>query len=180
MAVKATVERIADENLWAVGEQVGYQMRGDSQFSEETKLLVMTEGVLSQYFNRDSQLSGISCIILDEFHERSVHTDFAISWIRYLQQSSRPDLKLIVISATMDSLSISNYLGGAPIVKCELEIFPLEEEYSGFSFNIHSKIELRNRMLMLTMKAWGDSRIAGDILVFLPSISDVEFWFENY
>ena len=175
VAVKATVERIADENLWAVGEQVGYQMRGDSQFSEETKLLVMTEGVLSQYFNRDSQLSGISCIILDEFHERSVHTDFAISWIRYLQQSSRPDLKLIVISATMDSLSISNYLGGAPIVKCELEIFPLEEEYSGFSFNIHSKIELRNRMLMLTMKAWGDSRIAGDILVFLPSISDVEF-----
>lgn len=126
VAVRSCAQRIADENQWKMGEEIGWQIRFDKRMSKTSRILVITEGILSRWLQSDPTLRDISCIILDEFHERNINSDFALAWIKQLQESSRNDLKLIIMSATMETELLSTYLGQATVIAVEGKVFPLE------------------------------------------------------
>ena len=100
VAARAAAQRIAEENGWEVGGEVGYQIRFEKRIGKNTRLRVLTEGVLTRQMLDDPFLEGVGAVVLDEFHERSLHVDLAIAMLREMQQTVRPDLLLIVMSAT--------------------------------------------------------------------------------
>ena len=116
VAARLTAARIAWERGCALGEEVGYQVRFDRKISAKTRLAVLTEGLLVRRILADPFLEGIAVVVLDEFHERSVHADLALALLREVQADARPDLKLVVMSATLvavDSVDLPlNLLGG--------------------------------------------------------------------
>src|SRR5688572_22955934 len=94
VAARAAAMRIAEERRWSVGREVGYHVRFDRKISRETRLRVLTEGILTRLLVDDPFLEGIGAVVLDEFHERSLHTDVCIALLREVQQTVRPDLKI--------------------------------------------------------------------------------------
>lgn len=129
VAARAAAERIADERGWEVGEQVGYQVRFERRITARTQIRVLTEAILSRQLLSDPELVGVGCVILDEFHERSVHSDLALALLREVQESIRPDLKIIVMSATLDAEPVARFLGDCPVVRVPGRVFPVEVEY---------------------------------------------------
>jgi ATP-dependent helicase HrpB len=134
VAARASAARIADERGFALGgDDVGYHVRFDKRVTDRTRLRVVTEGILTRQLVSDPFLEGIGCVVLDEFHERSLDVDLAIALLREVRQSVRPDLKLVVMSATLDAESVATFLGDdrgpAPIVKVPGRTFPVEVEY---------------------------------------------------
>ena len=111
VAARAVAQRIAQENGWTLGQQVGYHVRFERRLTEATRLRVLTEGILTRQLLDDPFLDRTGIIILDEFHERSIHTDLALALVKEIQQSVRPDLKIIVMSATLDAEPVAAYLG---------------------------------------------------------------------
>src|SRR3954469_24875003 len=103
VAARAAAARIADENGWDVGREVGYHVRFDRKLTPDTRLRVLTEGILTRQLLDDPFLEGIGCVVLDEFHERSLHTDTAIALLREVRRSVREDLILVVMSATLEA-----------------------------------------------------------------------------
>ena len=114
VAARAIAARIADERGWTLGREVGWQVRLERRFSARTRLLVVTEGVLTARLQTDPLLSGFTTIVLDEFHERSVHADLAIALARQAWRA-RDDLRIVVMSATLESAAVSAFLGGCPL-----------------------------------------------------------------
>src|SRR5438045_7941505 len=98
VAARASAERIADESGWGLGREVGYHVRFDRKIGPRTRLRVLTEGILNRQLLDDPLLEGVGCVVLDEFHERSIHTDLAIAMLREVRQTVRGDLILIVMS----------------------------------------------------------------------------------
>src|SRR5205823_14032179 len=129
VAARAAAERIADENGWSLGREVGYHVRFDRKLTDQTRLRVVTEGILTRQLLDDPFLEGVGAVVLDEFHERSIHTDVAISLLREVRQSVRDDLMLIVMSATLEAEPVSKFLGDCPIVRVEGRAFPVDVEY---------------------------------------------------
>lgn len=173
VAVRTSVERIAEEQQWQIGEEIGFQVRFERKGSGESQLMVMTEGVLSKRIQRDPELKGVSCVILDEFHERSLHTDFAVAWIRELQKK-RPDLQLIVMSATMNAEAISRYLNDCPIVSSQGQIFPLELQYQSISHPWQDFRKWLPAFLNLVKQAKAELPEGSAMLVFLPGRGEIE------
>src|ERR1700722_1157125 len=99
-AARAAAQRIAEENNWDLGRQVGYHIRFERRLSAATRLRVLTEGILTRQLIDDPFLEGIGAVVLDEFHERGIHTDLAIALLREVKQTVRNDLILLVMSAT--------------------------------------------------------------------------------
>jgi ATP-dependent helicase HrpB len=130
IAARAAAARIADENGWHIGgDMVGYQIRFERRLTPRTRIRVLTEGILTRQIIGDASLAGCGCVILDEFHERSIHTDLAISMLREIQQALRPDLRIVVMSATMDPEPVARFLGGAPVLHCEQRLHPVAIEH---------------------------------------------------
>ena len=129
VAARAAAHRIADEQGWSVGGEVGYQVRFEKHIGPNTRLRVLTEGILNKQLLDDPSLAGVGCIVLDEFHERSLHTDLAVALLREVQQSLREDLLLVVMSATLHAEPVASFLGGCPIVRAEGRMFPVEISY---------------------------------------------------
>lgn len=111
VAARAAAERIAEERGWRVGEEVGYQVRFERRIGPRTGVRVLTEAILSRQLLSDPELSGVGCVILDEFHERSIHCDLALALLREVQEAVRPDLRIIVMSATLDAGPVGAFLG---------------------------------------------------------------------
>jgi len=103
VAARAAAMRIAEENGWQIGREVGYHIRFEKKIGPETRLRILTEGVLTRQMLEDPFLPGIGAVILDEFHERSLNVDLAIAMLREVQQSVRQDLRIIVMSATLEA-----------------------------------------------------------------------------
>src|SRR3954462_979238 len=101
VAARAAAMRIADENGWALGDQVGYHVRFDRKIGPRTRLRVLTEGILTRQLLDDPFIEEIGCVVLDEFHERNLHTDMSIAMLREVRHSVREDLMLLVMSATL-------------------------------------------------------------------------------
>ena len=112
-----------------VGQTVGYRMRQESAVSARTRLEIITEGVLTRRLLADPELSGVGCVIFDEFHERSLQADMGLALCLESRAVLRPDLRLLVMSATLDSRKVAALLEDAPVIACEGRRFPVEERY---------------------------------------------------
>ena len=116
IAARSIAQRIAREQQWTLGEEVGWQVRFEKRFSARTRVLLATEGILTARFQSDPLLSGFRTIVLDEFHERSVHADLGLALARQAW-NARDDLRIVVMSATLDTGAVSEFLGGCPVVR---------------------------------------------------------------
>jgi ATP-dependent helicase HrpB len=172
VAARAAAARIAEENGWAVGREVGYQVRFERRIGPETRLRVATEGVLNRQLLADPFLEGVGAVVLDEFHERSLHTDLALALLREVRESVREDLILVVMSATLDADPVARYLGGCPVLRAEGRSFPVEVEYLPPS-DARSPIQDRVRRAAEHAIATGPRDGGGDLLVFLPGMEEI-------
>ncbi|MEQ1831212.1 MAG: DEAD/DEAH box helicase, partial [Pirellula sp.] len=129
IAAKSVGERIAWEHGSRIGQRIGYQVRFDSQVSKETQLIVATEGVLLRRLQDDAGLSDTNIVLLDEFHERSLDSDLFLGMLRRVQQALRDDLRIVIMSATIDANLIQSQLGNAPIVRVDSPSFPVSIRY---------------------------------------------------
>ena len=130
VAARAAAQRIADENGWELGREVGYHVRFDRKISPATRLRVLTEGILTRQLLDDPFLDGVGAVVLDEFHERSLHTDVTAALLREVRQTVREDLMLVVMSATLDAGPVAEFLGGCPVVRVPGRTFPVEVTHS--------------------------------------------------
>jgi len=160
VAARAVARRIADERAWTIGREVGWQIRFDKRFTRDTRLLVVTEGILTARLQTDPLLSDFATVILDEFHERSVHADLGLALVRQAW-IARDDLRIVVMSATLDVQSVSRFLGDAPVVTVPGALHPLSIEYAdGESIGDAARHVL--------------PRTSGQVLCFLPGAREIE------
>ncbi|MGZ3802791.1 MAG: ATP-dependent helicase HrpB [Pseudobdellovibrionaceae bacterium] len=171
MAAIAAAHRVAEEQNWVLGQEVGYQVRFANKTSAQTKLCFLTEALLSRKLAQDPELQGVEYVILDEFHERSLHVDLALGLLRELQELGS-SLKLVVMSATLDSPKIAQYLGEAPILEVPGKLFPLEIKYQKSSQLLQTSPQFFENLLAHIKEA--ERNTAQDILVFLPGVGEIE------
>src|SRR5690606_32964916 len=126
LAARAAARRMAALLGEEPGETVGYAMRMDSRSSAKTRILVVTEGILARMILDDAELPGVSAIIFDEFHERSLDGDFGLALALDVQGALRPDLRLLVMSATIDGARVASLLGDVPVITSEGRTFPID------------------------------------------------------
>lgn len=167
LAARAAASRMAHLLKEDIGETVGYRMRLDSRVSRHTRIEVVTEGVFARMILDDPELSGVSTVLFDEFHERSLDADFGLALARDAQSALRPDLRILVMSATLDVERISALLDNAPIVKSHGRTFPIDIRYS--DRNGSERIEDAVARAVL---AAHDSE-SGSILAFLPGQAEI-------
>ncbi len=168
MAARATASRTAALLGERVGGTVGYQIRFEKCFSNATRILVVTEGILTRRFIADPFLEGISFVVLDEFHERSVHTDLALMFVKELL-TVRDDLRLLVMSATLDTERVSAYLGRAPVIESAGRTFPLT--VTQIARPDERSLEERAASAAVEALKWAPDN--GDVLVFLPGEPEI-------
>ncbi len=128
VAARAMARRIADERGWTLGREVGWHIRFERNASADTRLLVVTEGILTAYLQDDPLLSDVTTLIVDEFHERGIHADLGLALARQAWQA-RSDLRILVMSATLDTAPVSRFLGGCPIVDVPGTLHPIDISY---------------------------------------------------
>ena len=129
VAARAMARRIAAERGWTVGREIGWHIRFERQFTNDTRLLVVTEGILTAYLQQDPLLSDVSTVIVDEFHERSVHADLGLALVKQAWLA-RPDLHIVVMSATLDPGPVAAFLGDCPVIDVPGTLHPLTIEYA--------------------------------------------------
>jgi ATP-dependent helicase HrpB len=170
VAARAAAARIADERGVRLGGEVGYAVRFEQRTSKETRILACTEGVFLRRLQSDLFLEGVAAVVLDEFHERSVNADLVLALVRQVQREMRPELKIVVMSATLSPEPIADYLGDARILRSEGKLFPVDVEYAGPP----GPPDL-NRLPRFIRAAVGDllRRTDGDLLVFLPGVGEI-------
>ena len=194
IAARLAARRVAFERGENLGETVGYQVRFEQFAGPKTRLRFLTEGVLTRRLLSDPALQNIGVVVLDEFHERHLEGDLALALLRRLQQTTRPDLRLVVMSATLsrgrpaavneesaqgrevfseqaagdpDDIPVAAVLGGCPILRSDGRLFPLEVEYTP-----HSAASLEDLVLEAVERLL-KSQAEGDILVFLPGAFEI-------
>lgn len=150
-----------------VGKTVGYRVRMDSRVSAETVIEVVTEGILTRMLQSDPELSGIAMIIFDEFHERSIHADTGLALSLESQSVFRDDLKLLVMSATLDAEPVAALLGQAPVIQCAGRSYPVETIYAPVS----GSQRLEQAAAGVIRRALSEEE--GDMLVFLPGVGEI-------
>src|SRR5205823_13264289 len=128
VAARALARRIAVERGWTIGDEIGWQIRFERRFSTRTQLLVATEGILTARLQSDPLLSDFRVVVLDEFHERSIHADLALALVKEAA-ASRNDLAVIVMSATIDAGAVSRYLDDARVFGIGAPRFPVDIQY---------------------------------------------------
>jgi ATP-dependent helicase HrpB len=160
--------RVAEEMGEDVGRTVGYSVRFEDVGGSATRIRFMTEGILLRRLLVDAKLAGVSTVILDEFHERHLATDLALALLARLQQSERPDLRLVVMSATLESEPVREFLGGCPGIRSEGRAFPVTVEYP----DIPDDRPLGDRIASAVRRVYQDG-LQGDLLVFLPGAGEI-------
>lgn len=168
LAAKLSAMRVAEERGEKVGETVGYHFRFEKAYGPRTRLLFLTEGMLIRRMLSDPELREVGILILDEFHERSLPTDLALALTRRLQKGKRPDLQLLVMSATLDTERLAQYLDGAPVLSFEGRQFPVEVE----NFERPEERALEINVQQGVRRALTRCP-EGDILVFLPGMREI-------
>ena len=156
-----------------VGQSVGYRLRNDSKVSNETQLEVITEGILTQIIQHDPELENCGLIVIDEFHERSLHADLAFALARDVQQGLRDDLKIVLMSATLASDQLISQLPDALALHSEGRSFPVEVTYGA-----PANIKVWREHALSVVKEQGKSH-QGSILVFLPGVADIHFFMKG-
>ena len=166
IAARLAARRVAWELGEALGETVGYQIRFEEAVGPRTRLRFVTEGVLTRRLLSDPNLKGVDAVVLDEFHERHLESDLALALLKRLQKS-RPDLLIVVMSATLDAEPVARYLNGCPIIRSEGKLFDLSIQHQPYS---PEPLEKQVRSAVEQLLATQGS---GDILAFLPGAVEI-------
>lgn len=150
-----------------IGQTLGYSIRFDSRVSKQTRIEVMTEGILTRRILANPDLAGVAMVIFDEFHERSLQADLALALCLDIRRALREDLKILVMSATLDGGPVSALLDGAPIISSQGQAYPVEERYCGENPDKNITV----RVAEVVQRALRET--SGDILVFLPGAGEI-------
>ena len=169
LAARAAAERMARTLGEEVGQTVGYRMRGDSRTSPATRIEVVTEGVLTRQIQRDPELTDVSMIIFDEFHERSLNADLGLALAWDIRQGLRDDLQLLVMSATLDAEPVARMLDDAPVITSRGQSFAVETRWLDRPPDREQRFE--DAVSDLTLQALGECD--GSALVFLPGAGEI-------
>jgi len=167
LATRMAARRIASELGEQVGERVGYVVRFERELSARTQVVFLTEALLTRRFLDDPSLGGVSCVVLDEFHERSLHTDLGLALLRELQRTTRPELRIVVMSATLDAERVAEFLG-APIVNVPGRTHPVEVSYLERADDRRLEDQIAAAVRKLCVR-----KLDGDVLVFLPGAAEI-------
>ena len=167
LAAKNVAYRLAQQLGEEPGQTVGYRMRAESKSGPQTRLEVVTEGILTRMLQQDAELQGVSLVILDEFHERSLQVDLALALLLDVQPGLRDDLKLLIMSATLDNARLSQLLPEAPVVVSEGRSFPVERLYQPLAS--HQRLEDGVAAAVKRLLA----EQPGSLLLFLPGVAEI-------
>jgi ATP-dependent helicase HrpB len=167
VAARAAAARMAWERGEAVGRSVGFRVRLESRVSGDTRIEVVTEGVFTRMILDDPSLAGIACVIFDEFHERSLEGDLGLALALDAQAGLREDLRLLVMSATLDAARIALLMDHAPVLRAEGRMFPIETRYRG-----RSQSSIEEQMADAARAALREE--SGSVLCFLPGAREIE------
>lgn len=167
LAARATATRMAELVGEPLGETIGMTMRGERRFSERTRVEVVTEAILTQRLHDDPDLGGIGAVIFDEFHERNLHSDVGLAMTIEARATLRPDIGIVVMSATMDAKPVANLLGNAEVFEIPGQAFPVQTYHL-------SRPTPRNWVRAVTNTVELAVReVLGDVLVFVPGRSEI-------
>jgi len=167
IATRAAAHRMAYLRGERVGETVGFRVRGETRVGRGTRVEVVTEGILTRMLQRDSSLDGIGLLIFDEFHERSLDADLALALTLETRDVLRPDLRVLVMSATLDGARVARLLGDAPIITSEGRSFPVETRY------VERRGDVRVEDAVASVVRRAIANDDGDILAFLPGAGEI-------
>ncbi|TLY99168.1 MAG: DEAD/DEAH box helicase, partial [Gammaproteobacteria bacterium] len=179
LAARAIAERMAHTLGESVGRTVGYRMRFDTRISRDTRIEVVTEGVLTRLLQSDPALEGVAAVIFDEFHERSLQADLGVALALDAREHLTPELRLLVMSATLDGAAVARLLDDAPLVTAHGRIFPVQTRYAGKGLPALPEAPSGRRpqesperlIAQLVSRALHEER--GDVLVFLPGAGEI-------
>lgn len=168
IAARAAAARMAFERGERVGDTVGYRVRLDAKISAKTRIEVVTEGVFTRMILDDPELNGVAAVLFDEFHERSLEGDLGLALARDAQSGLRPDLKIVVMSATLDAARIAALLGDAPVIVSEGRMFPVRQTYRPRDPRARLEDEVASAVRAVLASE------TGSMLVFLPGVREIE------
>ncbi|EHZ7555297.1 ATP-dependent helicase HrpB [Salmonella enterica] len=168
LAARNVAQRLAEGLNEKPGETVGYRMRAQSCVGPHTRLEVVTEGVLTRMIQRDPELRGVGLVILDEFHERSLQADLALALLLDIQQGLRDDLRLLIMSATLDNDRLCQRLPDAPTIVSEGRAFPVERRYQPLA----AHLRFDEAVAMATAELLRNEN--GSLLLFLPGVGEIQ------
>nr|WP_210730503.1 ATP-dependent helicase HrpB [Roseibacterium persicicum] len=169
LAARAAAERMAEVMGEPVGQTVGYRIRGESAVSAGTRIEVVTEGILTRMLQDQPDLPGVGCVIFDEFHERSLNADLGLALTWEVRQALRPDLQLVVMSATLDAGPVADLLDGAPLLTSEGRAYPVETRHLPAPVPRERRFE--EAVADLVLQALAEAE--GGALVFLPGEGEI-------
>ena len=172
LAVRSSAARMAEILGEKVGQRIGYQVKMDSMQSKQTQILILTEGILTRKLQNDPSLEDVALIIFDEFHERSLHADLSLALALESQSVLREDLKILVMSATLNTTAISKLLKNAPLIQSEGRAFPVESTYLPTGSKQPTKKELPSfiHKMLINIIEYEE----GNILIFLPGTGEIK------
>ncbi|MDC5804103.1 ATP-dependent helicase HrpB [Vibrio europaeus] len=168
LAARNIARYLAEQLGEQVGQRVGYRVRGENKTSQQTQLEVVTEGILTRMIQSDPELRGVDLVIFDEFHERSIHADTALAFCLEIQEALRDDLKLVVMSATLDQLALSRLLPDAEYVESQGRSFPVEHRYVPAKPNERLEDQMAKQITSLI------DNESGSLLAFLPGVAAIK------
>ncbi|MEE7570403.1 MULTISPECIES: ATP-dependent helicase HrpB [Citrobacter] len=168
LAARNVAQRLAELLNEKPGETVGYRMRAQNCVGPQTRLEVVTEGVLTRMIQRDPELTGVGLVILDEFHERSLQADLALALLLDVQQGLRDDLKLLIMSATLDNGRLQQLLPDAPMIISEGRTFPVERRYQPLA----AHLRFDEAVAIATAELLRHE--SGSLLLFLPGVGEIQ------
>jgi ATP-dependent helicase HrpB len=178
LAARAVAQRMAQTLGENVGRTVGYRMRMDTRVSRDTRIEVVTEGVLTRMLQNDPALEGVAAVIFDEFHERSLQADLGLALVLDARENLSPELKILIMSATLDGEAVARLLGEAPIVTSEGRMFPVESRFAAKGAPLLPGAPLAGSgdtpekvTAQLVKRALREE--SGDVLVFLPGAREI-------
>ncbi|MDE5464787.1 ATP-dependent helicase HrpB [Bradyrhizobium sp. CSS354] len=167
IAARASADRMAKSLGERAGETVGYRVRFGSKISRATRIEVVTEGIFTRQILDDPELSGIAAVLFDEFHERSLDADMGLALARDAQTGLREDLRILVMSATLDGARVARLLGEAPVVESEGRAFPVETRYLGRKADVPVERQMADAIASALRAD------AGSVLAFLPGAAEI-------
>ncbi len=172
VAARAAARRMAEEGGWRLGREVGFHIRFDRRAGPETRILVVTEGVLVRMLQTDPFLEKVGAVVFDEFHERNLQSDLALAMTRRVWREAREDLSVVVMSATLDPAPIAAYLGGCPIVESEGRLHPVEVRYLDRADDRRPD-QRRIEVVVAAGVRRALEESDGDVLAFLPGVGEI-------
>ncbi len=168
LAARMAARRVAEERGEKLGETVGYQVRFEEVAGRATRLRFLTEGVLTRRLLADPQLKGVGCVVLDEFHERHLQADLALALLRRLQKTTRPDLKLVAMSATLDAAPVARYLDDCAVLRSEGRRYDVQVEHLARHDERPLEVQVEAAVRRLVSEG-----LDGHVLVFLPGAASI-------